>query len=147
MERDEDFMAEIRFKGKELQIPEIGQFWIPTAKVELISEKRNYLCEMIVDSGADITLVPRSLGEFLGLSFQGEKIREIRGIGEGTIPYVIKTVETKIGNFKFESRIGVTLIEEVPLILGRLDIFDNFNIEFRQKEKITIFRKVPRTVP
>ena len=133
-------MTEIRFKGKELQIPGIGQFWIPTAKVELISEKRNYFCEVVVDSGADITLIPRNLGEFLGLSFTGEKIREIRGIGEGAIPYVIKTIVMKIGAYKFKSRIGIALIEEIPMILGRLDVFDNFNIEFRQKERLTIFR-------
>jgi hypothetical protein len=97
---------------------------------------------MIVDSGADITLIPRSLGEFLGFSFAGEKIREIRGIGEGKIPYIIKTLVIKIEKYEFQARIGITLIEEVPLILGRLDVFDNFNIEFRQKDRFTIFNKI-----
>lgn len=134
-------MDEVKFKGKELNIPEVGILWIPTAKVELIAKEKNYFCETIIDSGADITLIPRSLGEFLKLSFQGEKIQEIRGIGEGTIPYVIKTIQIKIGKFNFASRIGVALIEEIPLILGRLDVFDNFNIEFKQKERLTVFRK------
>ena len=142
MEGNENFMAEIKFKGKELRVPEVGQFWIPTAKVELISEKKNYFCEMVVDSGADVTLIPRNLGKFLGFSFAGEKIRDIRGIGEGTIPYMIKTLSMEIGNYKFVSRVGIALIEEVPLILGRLDVFDNFNIEFRQREKVTIFHKI-----
>ena len=135
-------MNEVKFKGKKLNIPKVGILWIPTAKVELIANGKTYFCEVIVDSGADISLIPRTLGEFLGFSFTGEKIQEIRGIGEGTIPYVIKTIEVKIENFKFKCRIGIALIEEIPLILGRFDVFDNFNIEFRQKEMLTIFRKV-----
>jgi len=135
-------MHEVKFKGKEIEIPEFGIKWIPTAEVRLIVNRKAYLCEMIVDSGADITIIPRSLGDFLRLSFSGEKIHEIRGIGEGTIPYIIKSIEIKIGNYRIKSRIGVALIEEVPLILGRLDIFDNFNIEFRQKDRLTIFRKI-----
>lgn len=133
-------MDEIRFSGKELNIPEVGILWIPTAKLELISNETIYLCEMIVDSGADITLIPRSLGEFFGFTFERESIREIRGIGEGTIPYVIKTMNIKIGKYEIQVRIGMALIEEVPLILGRLDVFDAFNIEFRQKDRVTIFR-------
>lgn len=134
-------MDGVRFKGKELRVPEIGLLWIPVAKVELISNEKNYYCEMIVDSGADITLIPRRLGEFLGLSLVKEKIREIRGIGEATIPYVIKNLILKIGNHKFTARIGVALVEEVPLILGRLDLFDRFDIEFKQRARLTIFRK------
>ncbi len=134
-------MPEIQFKGKEVEIPEFGIKWIPTAQVRLVTAKAVYLCEMIVDSGADITLIPRSLGEFLGFSLgKKNEIREIRGIGEGTIPYVINILNMKIGEYIIHSRLGVALIEEIPLILGRLDIFDHFNIEFKQKERIIVFR-------
>ncbi len=134
-------MPEIRFKGKKVRTPEIGEIWIPTAEIELITDKKNYFCEMIVDSGADITLVPRSLGEFLGFSFAKEKIREIRGIGEQAIPYVIRSINIKIGKYLFKSRIGIALIEEIPLILGRLDVFDHFDIELKQNSKVTIFKR------
>jgi len=33
------------------------------------------------------------------------------------------------------------MVENIPLILGRLDVFNNFDIEFKQKTGITIFRK------
>jgi len=134
-------MDEIVFKGKKIQISKTEILWIPMANVEIISTERKYSCEMLVDSGADITLIPRSLGEFLGLSFEGKKILELRGIGEGAIPYVIEKIKIKIGKYEFESRIGISMVEEIPLILGRLDIFDNFNIEFKQKGGVTIFRK------
>ena len=131
----------IKFKGKLVELPDIGSRWIPTAQLRILTEKGQYLCEMVVDTGADITLIPRSLGEFLQLSFKGEKIREIRGIGDTAIPYVMKSVGLQVDRHKFPARIGVALIEEVPLILGRLDVFDHFNIEFKQKEKITVFKK------
>lgn len=133
-------MSEIQFKGKEIEISDFGIKWIPTAQVRLLTNEETYLCEMLVDSGADITLIPRRLGEFLGFSLDGEKIREIRGIGEGAIPYTIRTMQIKIGEYFIQARIGITLIEEVPLILGRLDVFDHFNIEFRQKDRLTILR-------
>ena len=134
-------MPEIQFKGKEVEIPEFGIKWIPTAQVRLVTAKATYFCEMIVDSGADITLIPKSMGEFLGFSLtQENEIREDRGIGEGAIPYIIKVLNIKIGEYIIHSRIGITLIEEVPLILGRLDVFDHFNIEFRQKGRLIIFR-------
>ena len=35
-------MSEVRFKGKKLNIPEVGILWIPTAKVELIANGKTY---------------------------------------------------------------------------------------------------------
>lgn len=133
-------MAKYIFKGKKVEVPGIGIKWIPTAQVRIFSDKSRYFCEMVVDSGADVSLIPRSLGDFLNLKLIGDEIKELRGIGEGTIPYVIKKVELQIGSSRLKSRIGVALIEEVPFILGRLDVFDAFNIEFKQKQQEIIFR-------
>lgn len=41
---------------------------------------------MYVDSGADVTLIPKSFGELLGFRLESSKIQEIKGIGEGTVP-------------------------------------------------------------
>lgn len=135
-------MARYIFKGKKVEIPGEGIKWVPTAQVRLISNQARYFCEMIVDSGADISLIPRSLGEFLHLKLDEGKIKELRGIGEAAIPYVTKKLTIQIGKTEFQSRVGITLIEEVPFILGRLDVFDAFNIEFKQKTQETIFRTI-----
>ncbi|MBI5400080.1 aspartyl protease family protein [Candidatus Saganbacteria bacterium] len=135
-------MAKYIFKGKKIDVPGVGIKWIPTANVRLISNNARYLCEMLVDTGADISLVPRSLGEFLRLNLDKEKIREIRGIGETAIPYVVKTIEFQIAKTIFSARIGIALIEEIPFILGRLDVFSVFNIEFKQKNQEIIFRTI-----
>jgi hypothetical protein len=43
-------------------------------------------------------------------------------------------VQISIGATEVPVRIGWTLIEEVPLLLGRLDVFRHFAIEFRTFE-------------
>lgn len=134
----------IGFKGKEVYLPSIGLKWIPTAIVTLSTDNNKFTCEMLVDSGADITLIPRKFGEELGLNFKEDEVKEIRGIGEGTVPYIISKLKMTIGKYTFPVRIGWALIEEIPFILGRLDVFDKFNIEFKQSSRITIFRVAKR---
>ena len=40
----------------------------------------------------------------------------------------------------FSVRIGWALIEEVPFVLGRLDVFEIFDIEFKQSSRTAVFR-------
>ena len=94
---------------------------------------------MYIDSGADVTLIPRQVGEALGLSFSKDKVRNIRGIGKGAIPVIISTVEVMIGTRTMRTRIAWSMVEDVPLILGRLDIFDAFKVTFNQKNSIVTF--------
>jgi stage V sporulation protein SpoVS len=129
----------IKFKGKKVYIPDVGIKWIPTAVVSIRVGNKKYICEMLVDSGADITLIPRKFGEELGLIFKEDEVKEIRGIGEGAVPYIVRQLRIAIGRYTFPARIGWVLIEEIPFILGRLDVFDKFNIEFKQSSRITIF--------
>jgi len=40
-----------------------------------------------------------------------------------------------IGEQEVNTRIGWALVEEVPFLLGRLDIFDKFDIKFLHRRK------------
>jgi predicted metal-dependent HD superfamily phosphohydrolase len=66
---------------------------------------------------------------------------EVQGIGEGTVPYILGRVRIKIENFEIAARIGWALIEEVPFILGRLDVFEALVIEFRQFENRILLKQ------
>lgn len=80
------------------------------------------------------------MGEYLGLKIrEGEEIKEIRGIGDSKVPYVVRKVIMKIGEKEFEARVAWSLIENVPLVLGRLDIFDKFDILFKEREEKVVF--------
>lgn len=91
-----------------------------------------------IDSGADVTLIPLSLGKLIGLKTDGKKIEKIGGI-RGSTPVIYYTVDLRIGGIKLSAKIAWALIEEVPPLLGRTDIFDNFHITFKQNQGIITF--------
>ena len=113
----------------------------PVAKVYLKTELNEWLpCFMYIDSGADFTLIPYKFGLMLGLKIE-EKMQEVYGVGGG-IPVILKSTSMKINDLVLDVRIGWFLREDVPFILGRLDVFDKFHIEFRENEDTVIFQPV-----
>lgn len=130
---------EVEFSFKKENSRVFGLISRPVARITLINGTERVPELVYVDSGADVTLIPRSVGELLNFKVEaGDKIEEIKGIGEQGIPVVIKKVKIKIGERLIDARIAWSLIEEVPLLLGRVDIFRLFNITF-EKEKKTVF--------
>lgn len=94
-----------------------------------------------IDSGADVTLIPLSLGKLIGLTIDEKKIEQIGGI-RGSVPVIYFKQDLKIGGIQIPTQIAWALIEEVPPLLGRTDIFDKFNVQFRQKEGLIIFNEI-----
>ncbi len=129
--------VEFSFKKENSRI--FGLIPRPVARIILINGNEQVPEMVYVDSGADVTLIPRSVGELLNFKIEpDDKIVEIKGIGERGIPIVIKRVKIKIGEKLIDARIAWSLIEEVPLLLGRVDIFKLFDITF-EKERKTVF--------
>ena len=94
---------------------------------------------MYVDSGADISLLPRRLGKALGLSFEGKHTQEIGGIGGKRVPVTIAPVKMKVGRKVMDVRVAWSHVEDVPLILGRMDVFDIFKVTFDQRNGLVHF--------
>ena len=119
----------------------LGEIFRPVAKVQFLNKNGEWISEyMYVDSGADFTLIPYKLGEFLGFEIEDHRIIEVQGIN-GVVSVMPKKIKMKIGDHEFEAQVGWCQIEEVPLLLGRTNVFDEFNIEFCQKEKKTKFKR------
>lgn len=91
-----------------------------------------------IDSGADVTLIPLSLGKLIGLKLDENKIEKIGGI-RGSVPVTYHKVKAKIGGIELTIKIAWALIENVPPLLGRADIFDYFHITFKQDQEVIIF--------
>lgn len=94
-----------------------------------------------IDSGADITLIPLSLGKLIGLSKNHKKVEKIGGI-RGTVPVIYSQTVMKIGGVEMNINIAWALSEKVPPLLGRRDIFDKFHITFKQDEEEVIFKMI-----
>ena len=61
----------------------------PIIPVTIAGQKRSVNILMLLDSGADLSLIPYSVGEAIGLEFDIENRSEVQGIGEGSVPYIL----------------------------------------------------------
>lgn len=112
-----------------------GEIYRPVVEFEVHVNDEWIPILAILDSGADVTLLPKSFLEAFGFDPRKEEVKEVRGIGEGRIPVVIKNIRIKFAGTEFDSRVAIALVEDVPYILGREDIFDKFKITFIQARK------------
>jgi hypothetical protein len=131
----------ITFKYRAEKSKIFGVMKRPVAKVYLKTVTDEWLpCFMYIDSGADFTLIPYKFGLMLGLKIE-EKMHEVYGVGGG-IPVILRLTSMRVNDVAVDARIGWSLREDVPFILGRLDVFNRFHIEFREDEDAVVFKRV-----
>ncbi len=95
---------------------------------------------MIVDSGADFSIISLKAGQDLGYALaDGEHISICQTIG-GTVEYVLRQIEMTIDGYNL--MVPTAWIQNNTadvMLLGREVVFDKFNIEFRQADEEIIF--------
>ncbi len=123
----------------------IGTVYRPVAEVILEIDNFKVEIPMYIDSGADITLIPFGFGKALGFKQDSDEIMEMKGISGSGVPYMIKKVKMILKDIELDVRIAWALIEEVPPLLGRMDIFTLFKITFNEVEKTIKFEKIHKT--
>ena len=114
--------------------------WIPNYLVHLRHREIELPTTMLVDSGADFSVISKKLGEELGFALaDGEQMLLAHGIG-GNVNYVLRHMQMTIEGSSFDA--PVAWLQETghdEEILGREKVFDLFNIEFRQADEEIIF--------
>lgn len=137
-------MIEFRYR-ENLKVSSEGKLQIiarPNAVVTITKGKTSVEFNMLVDSGSDISTIPKSAGDKLGLKIkEGETISTIEGVG-GAISVVHRGLSLTIGDVSFPATLAWAFTDDIPLILGREDVFDRFHIEFLQDKEIVRFSKV-----
>jgi hypothetical protein len=117
-----------------------GEVLRPVADVTLESGRTKVETAMYIDSGADITMVSLELGKALGFKqLPSDEIREIKGVSGSGVPYILKKANIALNGKKLKIRLAWALIEGVPLLLGRMDIFPKFKITFDEKQESIFF--------
>lgn len=123
-----------------------GTIYRPVARIILIHKKIVVPEIFYVDSGADITLIPHSIGEILDFKNpKPEEITNIRGISEKGVSIVLREVLMQVGSTTIKTRVGWSLIEEIPFLLGREDFFKHFEISFVKNRK-TFFKLLSKSI-
>lgn len=115
--------------------------WQPNYLVKLKHNQIKIKTTMLVDSGAEVSLISYKMGQDLGYQLaDAESILVAETIG-GNVEYVLRNVELTIDHHQLIAPVAwlQTPTDTEQSLLGREVIFDKFNIEFRQAEEKIIF--------
>lgn len=135
----------ITFKYKLIERPPpLNPTRSPSIPITLAGPKDSVDVVALVDSGADTSAIPSGIAEILGLDLSGKR-ENIIGIG-GKSPAVKTsltiTIQKGHERYSFPMKVYVLLeAEDFPILLGRQDFFENFDITFRDKDRRLILRK------
>lgn len=133
----------IVFKYKNVKRPDGTLVKTPSVPITFIG-KESLDVTALLDSGADISVIPKEIAEILGLNISGD-VTPAYGIGGK-----VNSVETKVNiliekgheRYNFSIPIKVILDEyDFPILLGREGFFNNFVISFDQKEERVMLKR------
>jgi len=124
----------IRHKFRE-EKGSLGMVLRPVAEVILEKDGFSVGIPMYIDSGADISMIPLRFGKALGFKQEKEDtIQEVRGVSGAGVPYLLKKVTLILNGKKLKINIAWALVEEIPMLMGRKDIFNKFQIIFDERK-------------
>jgi hypothetical protein len=126
------------FKYKDVPRPNNTHSTSPSIPVTLSGKGGKYEFMVLLDSGADVSAIPKHMAELLNLDLNHEK-EEAFGIG-GKVPAVSTYMDIEINkpheSHGFRIPVKVILDEyDFPPLIGRAGFFDKFDITFSQTDK------------
>lgn len=117
-----------------------GDYYRPIAKVTLKSIHVDQAVDiwMIVDTGADFTIIPRHFAQKLRVSLEKDCVKDTTyGVGgEQAIYYLKSPITAKIGGIERKIPLGFFDSNEVPALLGRLGFLETFDVEFLKRREV-----------
>lgn len=123
---------EVRFPFEKRTSTIFGTVWRPVALVEFrsISDTEVWTTiRMIVDTGADYTLLPRSYARALGINLeQACQSFETLGIGGKEMVLVHPRVRVRLGEFEADVPVGFLDRDMVPALLGRQKFLEALSV-------------------
>jgi hypothetical protein len=138
----------VKFTFETVQSPILGTIHRPVAQIFFARQKVDGWREvwMIVDSGADYTLLPRFMAQRLDVDVEREcKIFHTAGIGGTEKVYFLPKIDVKLGEFKRTIPVGFLDRNEVPPLMGRHLFMETLETYFSSKH-ITYFTEQPLTL-
>src|SRR3989344_8627425 len=118
-----------------------GRILKPMIDIEILSKKYGVwygLNEVLVDTGADITLIPKSVGEILVDDIVEGKKAAIKGITPFELIVYIHTLKLRVANKEFETRVAIAESDDVPAVLGRFEALDIFEAAFIKGKEVVL---------
>lgn len=117
-----------------------GKILRPVAKVTFKSPKNNNAVTvwMIVDTGADYTILPRQWAQKLGIDFNKDCWKmETAGVGGEKMSFFLKKkIEVDLEGIKKKVPVAFFDDDQAPALLGRLGFMELFETKFVKNKKV-----------
>ncbi len=137
-------MAIIKFPFEKRPSSIFNHVYRPIAKVSFWSNRIEQWVEiiMIVDTGADYTLLPRFYSFDLGIDLRKDCIPySTTGVGGTERVYIFKKAKVKLDEWVKRVPIGFLDRDNIPPLLGRQDFLENFKVSFYRHITYFAFKK------
>ena len=136
----------ISFNYKTVKRPDGTSVKTPSIPI-LLRDKEAFETIALLDSGADISAMPKDVAEILGLDLSGE-VTPAYGIGGAVDSVQTKvsiTIEKGHEHYSFQIPVKVILGNyDFPILLGRAGFFDKFVISFDQGQEKVLLKRIIR---
>ena len=137
------------FKYKKIERPGLPSSYCPVLPIKITGKGELIETVALLDSGADVSAMPRGLAEILELDLSGEKtlVRGIGGASEAVKTNVEVIIQVDHERMKINLPLFVILDANIkfPFILGREVFFSQFEITFRENEHKISLKKLSRS--
>jgi len=128
----------VRFRYQRRKSLILGIVLRPIVSIKVYSKNSVIIVDdVLADTGADITVLPRNLGELLVDDITKGKYVEIKGVvpSANLISY-IHHFKIKLGEKILPVPVAVADSDNVPPILGRCKALDLFNVKFNKGREV-----------
>src|SRR3989344_4605297 len=115
----------------------VGRILKPLIDIEILSKDGLWygLDEVLADTGADITLIPKHVGEVLVGDISLGRKAHIKGVTPFEMTVYIHDLKIRIAGKEVETKVAIADSDEAPAVLGRFEALDKFDAGFvRGKE-------------
>lgn len=134
---------DVKFAFENVGSSFFGAVYRPIARVLLQSLKNNIWTStwMVIDTGADFSILPRYLSEDLEVSLEKDCVKDTTtGVGGQQSLYLCKKrIKAKLGTHERDVPLAFLDSNELPALLGRLGFLETFNTHFL-KNHFVVFK-------
>lgn len=136
-------MTTLTFSYTEQEHPVFGKITRPLMKISLYSERFGEwlsVNKVLVDTGADISVVPLPLGQILVPDVELGQPIQLGGMLSSNVMVnaFMHRIQTRIESHLFEMPVAVSTSLTIPPILGRQDALNRFKVSFVDGKKLIL---------
>lgn len=138
----------VRFPYEPLGDTNFGEMYRPVAKITFYSPTQKSRATsnwLIVDTGADFTILACFMAADLGIDLKKDCIKdETSGIGGTQTVYLYKgKLKAKIGDISLEIPVGFWADDLLPSLMGRHGCLELYETTFVRNEYVEIYQPNP----